>query len=262
MRVSRRYFPGLWEYYAHTALEQDSFFGATGGIGYTYPWSLPDHDAFFRGSAALFDSFMPSPDNFIDLWESGCPSSPNDGGNIVADSDASVVGDNGDGDGAAGNSNRDGINVRAEGRGEGGENPCMPMYQRYRDLSNKTVAGFSQAPTLQAQKADPTLLVNKWLPDGTAVLVPPPCLWYPGQKGFCNSSLPINQYSACIAGWIKKTVAANTQRPLFPLSHGVDHYVDVAVAMQSEFSNSVQVIGAQDLAALSRMAAPAAPKTG
>lgn len=51
-------------------------------------------------------------------------------------------------------------------------------------------------------------------------------------------------------------MAANTQRPLFLLSYGVDNYVDVAVAMQAKFADSIKVIGAQDLAALSRMAAP------
>ena len=240
-----RYFPGLWEYYVHSALESDSFFGATGGVGYTYPWSLPDHDAFFRGSAELFEAFMPTPDNFVDLWEGACPSGvrgsrSGKGGRHALGGGGSESGDVG----AAGGSKL------------GGENPCMPMYQRYRDLSNKTVAGFSQQPTLPAQAADPTLLVNKWLPDGTAVLSPPPCLWYPGQKKFCNASLPVDQYAACIAQWVTKTLAANTQRPLFLLSYGVDHYVDVAVAMQSAFADSIQVIGAQDLAALSRMAAP------
>jgi hypothetical protein len=29
------------EYYALTAGAGDQFFGATGGAGYTYPWSLP-----------------------------------------------------------------------------------------------------------------------------------------------------------------------------------------------------------------------------
>ena len=202
MRVSRRYFPGLWEYYAHTALEQDSFFGATGGIGYTYPWSLPDHNAFFRGSAALFDSFMPSPDNFIDLWESGCPSSPNDGGSIVADSDASVVGDNGAAAGAAGSSNRDGIDARAEERGEGGENPCMPMYQRYRDLSNKTVAGFSQAPTLQAQNLSwPNIARQQMVAGwhrcaGTATM-----LVVSGAKGILQQQ-PANQPVFCLHRWM------------------------------------------------------------
>lgn len=63
------YFPGLWEYYGATASPLDSFFGATGGLGYTYPWALPDRDAFFVQSGQLQARYMPQPDAAVDLWE-------------------------------------------------------------------------------------------------------------------------------------------------------------------------------------------------
>lgn len=31
------HFPGLWEYYVETATSADSFFAATGAVGYTHP---------------------------------------------------------------------------------------------------------------------------------------------------------------------------------------------------------------------------------
>ena len=68
-----RYFPGLWEFYVQTALPQDQFFAATGGLGYSYPWSLPDPDSFFEATTAVFEAFMPTPGNLVDLWEGGCP---------------------------------------------------------------------------------------------------------------------------------------------------------------------------------------------
>jgi hypothetical protein len=64
-------FPLLWEYYVLTASANDQFFAATGGVGYTYPWALPDLDAFFRFSAHLYKQYMPQPGNWVDVWEGG-----------------------------------------------------------------------------------------------------------------------------------------------------------------------------------------------
>lgn len=53
-------FPGLWEYYVETAVDKvDQFFGATGGVGYTHPWSVPDMDSFLKEVSSLYSSYMP-----------------------------------------------------------------------------------------------------------------------------------------------------------------------------------------------------------
>lgn len=65
-------FPGLWEYYALTARSGDQFFGATGGAGYTYPWSLPDPKAYFQRVESLNQQYMPA-DVWEDVWDGGCP---------------------------------------------------------------------------------------------------------------------------------------------------------------------------------------------
>eukprot|EP00935_MAST-01C_sp_MAST-1C-sp1_P001307 g1307.t1 len=64
-------FPLLWEYYVRTATPADQFFAATGGVGYTYPWALPDPDAYFKKAGDLYARFMPQPGNWVDLWEGG-----------------------------------------------------------------------------------------------------------------------------------------------------------------------------------------------
>jgi hypothetical protein len=45
------------------------------------------------------------------------------------------------------------------------------------------------------------------------------------------------------------------QRPLFVLAYGVDRYVEVAAEMQRRLGGLVEVVGAQDLAALAKAAA-------
>jgi hypothetical protein len=62
--------------------------------------------------------------------------------------------------------------------------------------------------------------------------------------------------TACITGWVRKVVAANTKRPLFVLTYGVENYVEVAVGLEKEFGASLAIVGTQDLAALGRAAAP------
>lgn len=68
-----RYFPALWEYYVDTASAQDQFFGATGGNGYAYPWSLdaPMRQLYFERTAQLQATYMPQPYATVDLWEGG-----------------------------------------------------------------------------------------------------------------------------------------------------------------------------------------------
>lgn len=62
-------FPGLWEYYVTTARANDQFFGATGGVGYTYPWSLPELSAYYTKAKALWEMRMPHSHNWVDMWE-------------------------------------------------------------------------------------------------------------------------------------------------------------------------------------------------
>ena len=64
--------PPCREYYALTARPGDQFFGATGGAGYTYPWSLPDPTAYFARVASLNRQYMPA-DVWVDVWDGGCP---------------------------------------------------------------------------------------------------------------------------------------------------------------------------------------------
>eukprot|EP00928_Gymnodinium_smaydae_P081596 TRINITY_DN65081_c0_g1_i1.p1 TRINITY_DN65081_c0_g1~~TRINITY_DN65081_c0_g1_i1.p1 ORF type:complete len:558 (-),score=43.42 TRINITY_DN65081_c0_g1_i1:151-1824(-) len=65
------FFPGLWNYYVETASSTDQFFAATGGLGYTYPWSLPHKTNFFQRAGRAWARFMPSQNNWVDLWEGG-----------------------------------------------------------------------------------------------------------------------------------------------------------------------------------------------
>ena len=73
-------FPGLWEYYAVTASDNDQFFSATGGAGYAYPWSLPKPLPYFQKVAALNEEYMPDK-VWVDVWDGGCPQGSNKGEN-------------------------------------------------------------------------------------------------------------------------------------------------------------------------------------
>ena len=52
-------------YYVKTALPTDQFFSATGGAGYSYPWSLPSPEAYFTKAAELNTKFMPADNWYI-----------------------------------------------------------------------------------------------------------------------------------------------------------------------------------------------------
>ena len=68
-------FPGLWEYYRITASPtkacNDQYFAATGGVGYAYPWAVPNTMSFLKEAKRLFDRYMPGENNLVDLWEGG-----------------------------------------------------------------------------------------------------------------------------------------------------------------------------------------------
>ena len=97
---------GLWEYYVLNAKESDQFFGATGGAGYAYPWSLPDPGRYFNKVAQLNQAHMPV-DSWVDVWDGGCPS------------------------------NTKGVPAAAAH-----QNPCMPMYGLFEKAAG--IGGFSQ----------------------------------------------------------------------------------------------------------------------
>jgi hypothetical protein len=61
-------FPALFEYYATTATPNDSFFAGASGAGYTYPWHMPNLDAYARHVRRLIDAYGP---DVVDVWESG-----------------------------------------------------------------------------------------------------------------------------------------------------------------------------------------------
>ena len=64
--------PGLWGFYAATATANDTFFAATAGAGYAYPWSMPDMGPYVARAAQLADSFTqdwPDESWHIDIWD-------------------------------------------------------------------------------------------------------------------------------------------------------------------------------------------------
>jgi hypothetical protein len=68
------YAPALLSFYAQTATANDTFFSATAGAGYAYPWVMGDADftLYVRRAAALIDSVTPGwPQNSygVDIWD-------------------------------------------------------------------------------------------------------------------------------------------------------------------------------------------------
>ena len=220
-------FPGLWEFYVNTATDADQFFSATGGAGYAHPWSMLSPQQYYHKVAELNGRFMPQ-DAWVDVWDGGCP--------------APVT--------------------------PVGENPCLPLYTAFANATRHTsgpVGGFSQWCSGCNHTADPHYVFNAWLADGTPVFAQPASLWYPGDKGFCNrtdgghgarpSPASLEAEIKCIEDIVVRVMARNPQRPLFVPAYGVDNYVDVARAVAKRV-RGVQVVGAQDFAALGRAAAP------
>ncbi len=206
-------FPGLWDFYTATAQPVfDQFFGATGGYGYTHPWSESNMSYFFDNVKRLKDSYMPlGTYNWIDNWEGGCPE------------------------------NRT-------------INPCNELYERFSESTG--VNGFSQQPTMDLHTQNVNYVHNEFLPDGTPIFLPPTTLWYPQDKGFCDRNLSLIDEVNCIVEHVENAMLNNTKRPLFILAYGVDKYVEVANSIQNtKLNSSVEVIGAQDLVLLGRLAA-------
>ena len=64
--------PGLWGFYASTATANDTFFAATAGAGYAYPWSMPSMGPYVARAAQLAASFTlhwPDASWHIDIWD-------------------------------------------------------------------------------------------------------------------------------------------------------------------------------------------------
>lgn len=243
-------------YYVLTSEDSDQFFSACAGAGYAYPWSLPDPDAYFARVATLNAKFMPSGTDmtWVDVWEGACPP---------------TIGD------------RDGVLSRPRHSTQllaSSANPCLPMYERFRNVTlvgHGAVGGFSQQPSTPIAAQQPHYVENAWLPDGTPVFLPPAALWYPSDKGFCNatdgghgvrpSKKSLEEEFNCIEAHLKQVAESNPARPLFVLAYGVENYVDVAREMAirlvgdeaaSLLPSQWAIVGAQDLAALGRAAAP------
>ena len=184
-------FPGLWEYYALTARSGDQFFGATGGAGYTYPWSLPDPKAYFQRVESLNQQYMPA-DVWEDVWDGGCPQVRLAVSSLIpcwrTDSLCGWI-----------LSQAQGVPTSAVG-----QNPCLPMYalrathlvqvrstskhtashthikrSRYQlfEKSAASIGGFSQWCSSCNKTTDPHAVYNAWLPDGTPVFGQPAALW-------------------------------------------------------------------------------------
>lgn len=64
--------PGLWGFYASTATKNDSFFAATAGAGYAYPWTLPDMTPYVTRAAQLVAAVTaswPAGSWHVDIWD-------------------------------------------------------------------------------------------------------------------------------------------------------------------------------------------------
>ena len=92
------------------------------------------------------------------------------------------------------------------------QNPCVPMYERFRNVSkqqvpphgNGSIGGFSQRlgdTPLSRGNAD--YVLNEWLPDGTPIFTQPASLWYPMHSG-CPANLTLSAQSDCIEARLKR----------------------------------------------------------
>eukprot|EP00038_Savillea_parva_P013494 m.211122 g.211122 ORF g.211122 m.211122 type:complete len:610 (+) comp25378_c0_seq1:200-2029(+) len=215
-------FPGLWEYYVDTATPMDSFFAATGGVGYTHPWSFRNLTELGNKAGELIGRYMPSADNLVDVWEGACPSAQP---RTNADLHAMLV------PGAT-------------------RDPCTPLYQHFRDATGQRVNAFSQQPTSPLTAAFPDWVDRAWTMDGTPVMQQPSSLWYPVDKGVCNKTAP----TACIESHIRAAAFGPSR---FVLAYGVPSYVDVAADVQHRLAkDGIVVVGAQDIAALAVAGGP------
>jgi len=77
--LTAQFAPALLEFYAATATANDTFFAATAGAGYTYPWLLPpvSFNAYVDRMAGLVNSLTPGwPAHSweVDIWDWNSPS--------------------------------------------------------------------------------------------------------------------------------------------------------------------------------------------
>jgi len=64
--------PGLMQFYAGTATANDTFFAATAGAGYAYPWSMPNMTGYIRRAAQLVSHLAaqwPGQSWHVDIWD-------------------------------------------------------------------------------------------------------------------------------------------------------------------------------------------------
>jgi hypothetical protein len=107
-----------------------------------------------------------------------------------------------------------------------------PLYAQYH--AEGGIDGFSQQPTTSRNSHDPHYVLNEWVPEGnrtgaltgtggtggtggTPVFLPPAALWYPQQKGFCNSSATLGDEFDCIETHVRKVNNAI----VLPAAHAV-----------------------------------------
>ena len=68
--------PGLWAFYAATASNNDSFFAATAGAGYAYPWSMTNMQPYIARAThavASVTTAWPSLSWHVDIWDNNRP---------------------------------------------------------------------------------------------------------------------------------------------------------------------------------------------
>jgi len=69
--------PGLWAFYVATATRNDTFFAATAGAGYAYPWTMPSMQPYVARAARLVSSVTTNWPPFswhVDIWDNNWPS--------------------------------------------------------------------------------------------------------------------------------------------------------------------------------------------
>jgi hypothetical protein len=69
--------PGLWAFYVATATSNDTFFAATAGAGYAYPWTMPSMQPYVARAARLVSSVTanwPPLSWHVDIWDNNWPS--------------------------------------------------------------------------------------------------------------------------------------------------------------------------------------------
>ena len=71
--------PDLWNFYVQTATANDTFFAATAGAGYAYPWSMGDMRPYVARAARLVTGLIsadwPESSWPVDIWDNNWPAS-------------------------------------------------------------------------------------------------------------------------------------------------------------------------------------------